>query len=73
MPSRIMEGPVALTMLWIWLGFVAICLLGYWLSSKRSHKSKTQPQEKYAKRLLLRMQKNSSIPGKSGDSAHKRQ
>lgn len=84
-----MHGPVALTLFWIWLGFIATGLGGYWLLQIRRNKKKEKdkdndkdneedkPPAKYSDQLRQRMQKKPSLPEitqvKRGHATRKRQ
>lgn len=74
MSMRIMTGSVALTMLWLWLGFLAICAVGYWLFRNRRYKSTKDPPKKYAKELGRRLQRRrfarSKSSGGCGNTTH---
>ena len=64
-----MHGPVALSIFWIWLGFIAVgavAYLAYRLLRPRLNKARKPPPPppvKYAEQLRQRMRKKPSRPG----------
>lgn len=64
-----MHGPVAVSIFWMWLGFIAVGALAYLvyrLLRPRLNKVKEPPPAppmKYAEQLRQRMQKKPSPPG----------
>lgn len=65
--TEAMHGPIALTIFWIWLGFVAVAVLCYWLLRPWLNRPKTKPPLplKYAEQLRQRMRKKSPSTGAS--------
>lgn len=69
-----MHGPVAVTLFWMWLGFVAAGVGIYWLWRARRNKTKKKEKvpAKYADRLRQRMQKKrqpaETLPGEHSDA-----
>jgi membrane protein implicated in regulation of membrane protease activity len=63
--TEAMHGPIALTIFWIWLGFVAVAVLCYWLLRPWLKRPKTKlPQPvKYAEQLRQRMRKTPPSAG----------
>ena len=58
MRSRVPDMPLALTMLWVWIGIVAVSVAGWWLLKwwKRRHPPPaTKPVVPYSQRLRKRL------------------
>ena len=72
MRFRVPDTPLALTILWIWIGIVVVSIACYWAVKwwKRRHPSpKPEPVLPYAQRLQQRYAKQRSLrqAGSKGD------
>ena len=74
MRSRVPDMPLALTMLWVWIGIVAVCVACWWLLKwwKRRHPPPApEPVLPYSQRLRTRLNEHrpDKRTGRRGDAA----